>query len=356
MNPNFHTRFFAPEDRDSLEALYQAIYGKNWQQKTSLAWTVDRPTAAAGALLAVEDKNRVVAAQPYRDLPLHTEMGSGRATLFLDVATHPEYQRRGLFKRVVSAATAAAFERGSSIIMTTPNRIAFGAFQKISGWRQLCSLDCMVLPLGAGDPVQSGKFISLVARSGLAVASRLRKEPIPLKPLSGQMNGRHIEAPWLPSSDADTLWQRFAPRVGHTIERSRDFLRWRFNTGYRLFLARDFEGPLGYIATRIIDRGGVRIGVIVDYVSPIDDVSAFSLLSHVIAWLREQGASAAISYFFRKSIPWKQLRAAGFVRLARICTPREYPICVNVRPGESYSAKLLDPSRWHLSLADSDLV
>jgi hypothetical protein len=80
------------------------------------------------------------------------------------------------------------------------------------------------------------------------------------------------------------------------------------------------------------------------------------MLQSVIEWLSEQGASAPMGYFLRGSAPWRQARAAGFLRLTRPLTPRHYPVCASVRPGEPHTAKLLNPSHWYMSFADSDLA
>jgi len=353
MNSCYEVRSFVPEYRDSLEDLYRAIYGEVWREKTSLDWTLDHPLAEAGAAIAVKG-DVVVSAQPYCDFPLHTPWGTARTTLFLDVATRPDHQRRGLFRQVVSAATAAAFARGTSIIMTTPNRISFQGFQTLPGWVQLCSLDCMFLPLGAGDRIDNSGLFSLGLRGALSMASLVCKSTAQQR--STRQIRCNIETPWSPSSEADELWDRAVAHVGISVVRDRAFLRWRFGSNYHLFVTRNERGISGYAAARIISRAGLKIGMILDCVTSNDQASSLSLLSSVIAWLREQRASAAIGYFLRGSAPWHHVRTAGFVRIPSFCTPRDYPVCVNVRPGDSHSDDLLNTSHWHLSLADSDLA
>ena len=87
-----------------------------------------------------------------------------------------------------------------------------------------------------------------------------------------------------------------------------------------------------------------------------DGANAVPLLAAVLAWLQEQGASAALGYFVRYSAPWHQARAAGFVCLPRLLVPRDYPVCASVRPDDPHSAELLNPAHWYMSLADSDLA
>jgi hypothetical protein len=77
-----------------LEDLYRAVYGEAWRDHTRFAWYVDRPLAEAGSSLAVIG-DKIVAAQPFCDFPLHTPWGVERVTLFLDVVTHPNIAVRG---------------------------------------------------------------------------------------------------------------------------------------------------------------------------------------------------------------------------------------------------------------------
>jgi hypothetical protein len=138
--------------------------------------------------------------------------------------------------------------------------------------------------------------------------------------------------------------------------RDRAFLQWRFTSDYRLFSAHDAHGLVGYAAVRMITRAGLKIGMVLDCVTSDNGVSARPLLASVIAWLKEHGAVAAMGYFLRRSAPWHQARAAGFLRLARPFVPREYPVCASVRPDDPHRAELLHPSCWNMSLADSDLA
>ena len=354
MNSTYQIRSFVPDDRHSLEDLYRAIYGSDWLQKTRLDWTLDRPMTDAGAIVAVKG-SRVVSAQPYCDFPLHTQTGLRRATLFLDVATHPAYQRQGLFSQVVSHGAAAAFARGSSIIMTTPNKVSFLGFQKMPGWSRLCLLDCMVLPLGAGAFAGSNGILLRPIRAGLGILSLLYRGQ---KAASLSSHADYdVESPWLPGDDADFLWSRLSVLVDNAIPRNGAFLRWRFGPDCRLFLLRDSRGPVGYAAARVITRSGLKVGMVLDCMTTTqDDSSVPLLLSSVVAWLREQGASVAVAFFLEQSVPWKHLRRAGFLRVPSVCAPRQYPVCVSVRPEDPQSRDFLSPSSWHMSLADSDLA
>jgi GNAT superfamily N-acetyltransferase len=354
VNAALHTRFYTPEDRPALADLYRAVYGEAWCDYTRFGWYIDQPLTEAGASLAVIG-DKIVAAQPFCDFPLHTPWGVERATLFLDVATHPEHRRQGLFRRVVAAARTAAFARGACLAMTTPNRTAFQGFQRMPEWGRLCTLDCLLVPIGAGTRPPGAGRLSLGARLGCAVASVVWHGPR-LRALQAGPAPSTIVSPWVPGPEADALWRSVAAGAGIMVQRDRTFLHWRFDASCRLFLAQASHNPVGYAAARLITRAGLKLGMLLDCVTAGDGANAVPLLAAVLAWLREQGASAALGYFVRYSAPWHHARAAGFVCLPSPLVPRDYPVCASVRPDDPHSATLLNPAHWHMSLADSDLA
>jgi hypothetical protein len=164
-----------------------------------------------------------------------------------------------------------------------------------------------------------------------------------------------VQSPWVPGPEAEALWSYTAP-TGIMVRRNHAFLQWRFGADYRLFLACNARGPAGYAAARLVKRAGLSLGLIVDCMTVDNKISALPLLASVIAWLRQQGAVVAMGYFLRHSPPWQQARAAGFIRLPRSLAPRDYPVCASVQPDRPYSADLLNPALWSMSLADSDLA
>jgi GNAT superfamily N-acetyltransferase len=355
MRAAYDIRLYRPEDRPALEDLYQAVYGnKAWHHNTRLGWYLDQPLAEGGSSVAVTE-DKIVAAQPFCDFPLHTPWGTARATLFLDVATHPEHRRRGLFRRVVVAARTAAFERGACLVMTTPNHTAFQGFRRMPEWQQLCTLDCLLVPMGAGARLDDGGAIALGVRLGFAAAAVFWHGPRP-QTLQAGPAPYTIESPWVPGPAAEALWQSVAAGAGVMVRRDSAFLHWRFHAGYRLFLARAAHGPVGYAAARVITRAGLKLGILLDCVTVGKGTNALPLLAAVLAWMQEQGVSVTLGYFVRYSAPWHQARAAGFYRLPRLLVPRDYPVCASVRPDDPHSAELLNPTHWYMSLADSDLA
>ena len=222
-------------------------------------------------------------------------------------------------------------------------------------WVQLCSLDCLLLPLGAGECADGGGMLSRGVQGVFALASLLWKRPR-TRMIQSAQSQYTVESPWSPGPDAEALWSSIAASKNIIVARDRDFLQWRFGADYRLFVARDSNGPIGYAAARVITRAGLRVGMILDCVMTGDGKSAVPLLTSVLIWLRDQGAAAAMGYFLRYSAPWHQTRAAGFLRLPRPVVLREYPVYASVRPEDPHRMDLLNPAYWYMSLADSDLV
>ena len=247
---------------------------------------VYRATASRRGRLSGGERDKIIAAQPFCDFPLHTPWGVRRATLFLDVATHPEHRRQGLFRRVVAAARTAAFERGACLAMTTPNRTAFQGFQRMPEWGRLCTLDCLLVPIGAGARTHGAGSIVLGARLGFAVASVFWHGPPPGAP--GRVSALYRRIPVGAWDGSGSVMASRGCRGRHYGAARLRLLHWRFDAGCRLFLAQATHGPVGYAAARLITRAGLKLGMLLDCVTAGDGANAVPLLAAVLAWLQEQ--------------------------------------------------------------------
>lgn len=120
--------------------------------------------------------------------------------------------------------------------------------------------------------------------------------------------------------EINEFWKRIRHRYPITIERSADYLNWRYARNplvkYSMFLAKkdgeiraliilrmeNVEGESGMI--------GVRVGRIIDFVS--DDEAEEFALSHVVEYCRENNADF-LDYFSSGSFHSAALGKAGFV-------------------------------------------
>ena len=63
----------------------------------------------------------------------------------MDTATHPDFQRRGIFSRLTEAAVEAARDDGVDLVFNTPNEKSGAGYLKM-GWQEVGPIGVMVRP------------------------------------------------------------------------------------------------------------------------------------------------------------------------------------------------------------------
>ena len=116
-------------------------------------------------------------------------------------------------------------------------------------------------------------------------------------------------------------------------------------------LAQATHGPVGYAAARLITRAGLKLGMFLDCVTAGDGANAVPLLAAVLGLLQRVPRLRwdILCDTVRRGIKPAPL---GLSVLPRLLVPRDYPVCVSVRPDDPHSAELLNPAHWYMSLAE----
>ncbi len=197
------------------------------------------------------DGDRLVA---FRTL-LRWELTSDGSTLHLvravDTATDPEYQGRGLFRRLTMQAVDELTAEGVDAVFNTPNDQSRPGYLKM-GWSVLGRPTLMVQP---SSPVAQ------VRMARARVAAEKWSEPVT------------IGAPV--SEVLDDLTP--PPVEGWSTDRSRAYLAWRY--GFEPLHYRAVEVRGGHCVFRVRRRGPLREVALVDWLSPVPDVVAVRRLT-----------------------------------------------------------------------------
>src|SRR5712671_1109467 len=128
-----------PEERPRLDNLFEAVYGPSWRAHTA-SWRYLPPWDHRGRIWVAECDDRIVGAQPSHAITIRFEGNPIPGALFLDVMTHPEYRRRGVFSGVVEGLRTALHDDGVRVLLTTPNGVAGRGFQSLPAWRPVGEL------------------------------------------------------------------------------------------------------------------------------------------------------------------------------------------------------------------------
>lgn len=96
--------------------------------------------------LVAESQDRLVGLRAFMRWDLVTDQGSTiRCVRAVDTATHPDFQRRGIFRRLTEEAVEVAKSRDIDLIFNTPNEKS-GAGYLNMGWAEVGKIKPMIRP------------------------------------------------------------------------------------------------------------------------------------------------------------------------------------------------------------------
>ncbi|MGH8872893.1 MAG: GNAT family N-acetyltransferase [Acidimicrobiia bacterium] len=139
------------------------------------AWKhFDNPFGRSIAILA-EAGDRIVGLRTFMRWDLTAVDGSTiRCVRAVDTATHPDFHRRGIFRRLTEEGLELAVAQGIDLVFNTPNEKS-GVGYVTMGWKQVGRVGVMVRP--------SPRLLSGVAPEDGDDPSRFIEEPVPAWPL-----------------------------------------------------------------------------------------------------------------------------------------------------------------------------
>lgn len=293
----------------------------------------DNPFGRSPALVAV-DGGRVVGVRFLLRWRLRLGNEDFRAVRMVDTATDPEYQGRGIFKRL----TLAALERWTDeidLVFNTPNSSSRPGYLKM-GWHEVGALP-----------------ISLRVRRPLAFAqgavAAARRVPVPPGNLGENGSPAAEVLPGLLDSGhlAPLLDRR--PRGLHT-PLSPGFLRWRYATvpglRYEVFPARRGGELVGLGVGRRRRRGPLVELTLAELLTSPDDDDARQLVLSAAA--KAPGVDHVTVHLASAS----ERRAA--VRRGYLPVPRQGMV-LTVRPGLAMPSVGRALTDWSLSLGDLEV-
>ncbi len=214
----------------------------------------DNPAGRSPAWVAV-DGSRTVGLRTFLRWELEGQDGVVRAVRAVDTATHPEYQRRGIFSRLTRQALDELTAEGVHLVFNTPNERSGPGYLKL-GWRRLGTIPVWCRPT------------SLLALGRMATARRAAERwSLPVE--AGRPAGEVLGDPAV-----EDLVASQPPSTGLRTARTPAFLVWRYGFAplrYRAVLAGDDVAD-GFAVFRARRRGAAVEGMVSDVVVPGGDV------------------------------------------------------------------------------------
>lgn len=143
-------RPFQPEDLPEVLSVLRAALGESPVLRRTPAlwsWKHERNPFGPSLVLLAEKEGRIAGVRALMrwdlELPDGTRLRCLRA---VDTATHPDFERQGIFSRLTTAALESAREQGYDLIFNTPNERSGAGYLKM-GWGVVGAIGVMIRPL-----------------------------------------------------------------------------------------------------------------------------------------------------------------------------------------------------------------
>ncbi len=230
-----------PEDRDQIILLLAET--QRWVPSELFdrffAWKhAENPFGTSPAWVATVD-DRLIGLRTYVCWEFERRDGRiARAVRAVDTATHPEFQGRGVFRRMTLDSIEELRAGGVDFVFNTPNEKSRPGYLKM-GWQEVGRLSAAVRPSG-------GRAIGKMLRS------RVPADRWSLVTGAGDPAARVLAEPGV-----HQLLEQLAPPRGLRTHRSVEYLRWRYSfepLAYRA-LTVDDDATRGIAIFRIRRRG-----------------------------------------------------------------------------------------------------
>ncbi|MGH8936852.1 MAG: GNAT family N-acetyltransferase [Acidimicrobiia bacterium] len=306
------------EDRDlpqTLEVMRLALGEPALLARTPelFAWKHLRNPFGRSLMLVAEAGGRIVGLRAFMRWELQTPGGAVlRCVRAVDTATHPDFQRRGIFRSLTTQALELAATEGIDLVFNTPNPRS-GAGYLSMGWAEVGPIGVMVRP-------SAHMLLPPRALGGLP-----DPDDFPGGPLAGALEV------------ADR------PPRGLRTPRTPEYLAWRFSAHPTArYLPVETKGSVAL--TRPNLRRGRRELVLSDVLgtragAAIREVRKRSRSHYLVAW-------------FSPGSP--ERRAA--LRNGLLPVPRVAPLRLYARPLRELEVDVTTPAAWDLALGDLELL
>ncbi len=250
------TRPATADDFPAVLALARRALGWTDDDARFLEWKhLENPFGVSPMWVAL-DGERVVGFRSFMRWEFVAPGGAiVHATRAVDTATDPDYQGRGIFTRLTTAAIEQLPAHGVALIFNTPNEKSLPGYLKM-GWREVGRLAVAVMPTSVRFPV--------VVATARRPAGRW-----PIVTTAGDDPGDVFAA----GDGIDDLLGRLPAAPGLATRRTREFLAWRYGhegLGYRVVL-HGASADAGLAVFRCRRRGRAVEVVLCDVLVPGGD-------------------------------------------------------------------------------------
>lgn len=312
----------------------------DWQYRNN-------PNGKAIVLLAQDDSNdnKIVGTNTIIPTKLLIEEEEILSSLACNVQVHSDYQKQGVFSKLLSSMSLLAKKQEISSLFAIPNENSFNSFIN-EGSTEIIQLPLLVRPL---------KF-SRYFNSPFAKILKIFEFFYKIK-----ISSDNVEEFDGNFENFEKLLQKISKRVPIIQNRSKEYLKWRYldhpTRKYQIYVLKKDDELIGYIIIKIHTLNNKKIGVILDYVvdSNVSEESLKSLIEKALDYFWENNVSVAISTCRSGLLEYKLLRRHGFFNIPSFLKPESLHFIVRLFESNEKLKTLTEFDNWFFTFGDYDV-
>jgi hypothetical protein len=351
-------REFVEGDKSSLLSLFSASFGKPREPAQWLWEYFEGPMKSI--IVVAECDGRLVGHYAILPRMISHKGKSISAGLVVDVMTHPDYGRRGIFVDSALEAFRLAKQDGISTLEGFPNEAAIKGHRKV-GWTEVGESSVLVRPIrskalmrsamsGVSIPTVAGRVLDVLLESLLRITPGVRSPKSEIAELT-------VEQTLNLGPNLENLITKSLPANAVSNRRDIEWLRWRLSEpsgAHHVFIVKmkDSEKILGLLILKIKQYKGMKAGAIFDVLVRGGDESVATLLIKE-AIRKSRALECDVCLMLRSPAQkWKSATMSSFM----LPTPKRLRFIIRAVDGRPLPEEYRDERRWHLQLIDHDVL
>jgi predicted N-acetyltransferase YhbS len=358
MARDWSIREYSTRDKQGVFELRKAAYGESFDEQ-AWEWKFENGPLRPAQILVAEKDALIIGIRPTIFMPMKIMNEVLIAGLNVDVMTHPDFRRRGIFSTLVRESLKRLNEQGVNIAFTFPNENSYPGYVRRLRWYHVCSLPLLAKPLNIDNIVKKYFKTSLLRKPAKLMARAVISTLLSSEP--SRPNGLQISTVESFDDRFNELWQRASSQYQIAVVRDKKYLNWRYidrpGQEYTVFSAQRGTNLVGYV----IVKSNVRmfdlvLGLIVDILASDDNHVADYLIAQAIEYFRGEKVDA-IGCVMLKHTPYhKALKRNGFIQVPQLLSPKEFPFMVHFNSSEIPKVLAGNPVNWFLTFGDFDIA
>ena len=352
------------EDSENIHQLMEAVYGSAPHWIEYRQWRhIDNPAGRSIEWVAVTPDGQIVANSSLMRVSMTVGGKTTKASMPTCAATHPAFQRQGIFFKVAGKVAEEAMKEGISFRYAVPNKLSYAWRKKYNLDVKISSRTPMYRPLNVRHVINryfSNRFVLRLVENLVNIALNLFYRPV--KP--SDKKDYSINEITFFDSRFDDFWDRISPSFDIAVIRSSKYLNNQYvnvkipGKEYKIYAVERDRNIFGYIVLGQSETSGMKIGKILDVLAYPDHKEVINLLiQQAVDFFQKQGRDI-ISYtsIADKGI-WKYFRKNGFIKNP-FKPKKSFGLIANSSSPQTRKPLecLADPKRWYIQIGDLDYL